>query len=124
LEYIADKDLLDNLSRELFEHPQMRKEDLSLAVLNATGYRNLGRTAARLAGNMGVEVVAIADYEKNLSDSSLVVLSSQLKSSFTAGKLAKLYGIAEIKVGELAKDYRADMVLIVGRDYYRRITGF
>lgn len=119
--FIADLELLDQLSRHLFSHPELVEEGLAIAVLNATNHRGLGARVARNIRNMGGDVVSVSDSLRNQDSSKLWVSQDELLGSFTARFLAKTFLIDKVSKGETSQQ-RADVLIIVGENYWTRLT--
>src|SRR3989344_265907 len=121
--YRTDPEWLDQLARRLFALPEITREGLSVSVLNATGHPRLGNRAARAIENAGGDVVSIADFKTSEEQTTIVGSSDSLRSSVTVGVLQKFFTSEKVSVGETASA-RADILLVVGEDYFRKLSEF
>lgn len=115
----ADTLRLDGLLRDLFHEDALAFENLKLAVLNSTDVSGLGEKMARILGNMGLQVVNVANFNKSL-DNCLLYLDKKLINLLTVIKLKHVFN-CEVKTTVLS-DVRADIALVVGNNYARELT--
>jgi len=116
--YRADPALVDRLSQQLFSQPQLIDESLSIAVVNATEHQGLGASAARLIANSGGEIVGVSDKNQSSEETTIIVSSRENLTSFSARFLSSLFLADHVSQGETIGE-RADLVLVLGEEYYR-----
>jgi len=108
---------------EFFKDPQIRQENLEMAVLNSTSYSGLATRMADLIENIGGRVVEVGEAENLKSQISNVKCQirskKEVKKSYTLGKLEKVFGCQWQE--EETGDYRGDLVLIVGEGYWKML---
>ena len=110
----GDPLLIDNLLKDFFFEPEIRKEKISVEVLNGTDCSGLGKKAARMITNLGAKVVKVADGEEKVEQCQIKGNEKALKS-FTSSKIKKIFGCQEIK------SEKEELILIIGADYYRKL---
>lgn len=119
--FVADSELLDKLSKSLFSQTEIMEEGLSIAVLNATYHQGLGAGVARIIRNMGGDVVAVSDSLHSQEDSTIIVSDEQLLESIAVKIFAKTLLINNLLKGETSQQ-RADILVVVGEDYWTRLN--
>jgi hypothetical protein len=119
--YIADLELLNQLSQDLFSYPEIVEEELTIAVLNATDHRGLGADVARIIRNIGGEVVTVSDSSRKQDKLSIITADEEVLKSLTAKSLAKTFLIERILIGDTSQQ-RADILVVVGEDYWEWLT--
>jgi len=119
--FTADLELLDQLSRRLFSHPELIEEGVAVAVLNGTNHRGLGARVARIVRNMGGDVVVVSDYSRTEEMTTLWASQDDLLKNSTTRQLSKALFIERVLVGETSQQ-RADILVVVGEDYWTRLT--
>ena len=115
--YEAREILIDELiNLELFDQ-RVVKERLSVAIVNATGVSGIAHQTARIMTNLGGEVNLVTN--QDIAESSVVVVRNKdLIRSETVKGLVRLLSVTEVKVEE-NNDYRAEVVVVIGKDYVR-----
>lgn len=109
-----DRDIQSWLSDEA-----VRTENLSLAVLNATSHSGLARQGARLITNLGGRVVAVGEKQESRERCELRS-SKKYRDFYTVSKLGKIFGC--LWTGEELENQRAQVVLILGEDYWQKLN--
>jgi hypothetical protein len=122
---------------EFFKDPQIRQENLEVAVLNSTSYSGLATRVADLIENMGGRVVEVGEIKNSKFPASPAMSADrqagrqipnskcelrskkELKKIYTLRKLEKVFGCQWQE--EEAGDYRGDLVLIVGEMYWKML---
>ncbi len=115
--FISDAELMDNFSKDFFSEPRIVEEGMSMVILNSTDHLGLGVQAARLVHNVGGDVIAVRDFSDQLEKTRMVVSNDTAMNTLTVKKLLNLFDIEIAEVGDTA-EYRADVVLILGEDYW------
>jgi len=118
LAYQLDPVEVDRFVKNLFEEDPIRKESLSVAVLNGTDSQGLAGTAARLIDNVGAHLVRVGDTESQF-EKCLIKASLPLRGSATVRRLVESFGCDWQQM--LLSEERADVVLILGNDYKTRL---
>lgn len=121
--YRTDPEWLDQLARRLLASPELSREGLAIAVLNATEHQRLGNRATRVVENMGGNVVSVSDFPTIEERSTIIVSNDSLRSSITVSELSKFFSVGKVSVGE-TMDRRADLLLVIGEEYWRKLTEF
>lgn len=104
-------------AKDLLIEERARKEGLSVEILNAAGEPGLAEDASKILLNVGLEVVGIGNSPEE-KDECLVEGTSQSKRSYTAGRLVKIFDCQFVS----KKPEKADLTLVLGKDYWRRIN--
>ena len=108
---------------EFFKDPQIRQENLEIAVLNSTSYSGLATRMADLIENIGGRVVEVGEIKNSkfqIPNSKCELRSKkELKKSYTLRKLEKVFDCQWQE--EETGDYRGDLVLIVGEGYWKML---
>lgn len=116
---VAQTQALDGLLRDLFHEDALASENLKLAVLNSTDVSGLGDKMARILGNMGLQVVSVANFS-SISDKCLLYMDKKLVDLLTVVKLKREF-FCEIKTTNIP-NVRADISLVVGNNYAHELT--
>lgn len=114
-----DPDKTDQFLGGYFKEPNIRQEDLAIAILNATDHPGLAQRAARLVNNIGGRVVKVSDFEQRIADCQIWV-SAGVNKSQTYSRLSKIYH-CQLKPGPVS-EMRADLVIILGEKYWQKLT--
>jgi len=109
---------LDELINQEFFDSEIVSERLTVAIVNNTDVDDIARIAARLVSNLGSEVVWLGNSGEDLESSKIITADEDFEKSATSYVLSKALGIREITTGEVI-DYRADIVVMLGRDYVK-----
>jgi hypothetical protein len=113
-----DQNRLDNLLARYFQDEQLGEEGLSLEILNATDHAGLASQGARIITNLGGRVVGIKDWPSR-SDQCQIRSKPERMGSYTLKRLAKIFA-CQLTSGDLG-DSRAEAVIILGEDYWRKL---
>lgn len=97
---------------------KIKKEALSLAVLNSTEHLGLAQRVARLLENGGARVIMISDAQKREKD--CLILSREEKKRYTSDWLKLIYH-CRVELDENESN-RADIILIIGEDYWKKLN--
>lgn len=116
-----DAEKIDEISGNFFKDPQIRLENLAVAVLNGTDHPGLASKGARLITNIGGRVIKVGDAEQKTSQCKIKVQSSLRKpKNYTARKLQKIFN-CQLEEEDLT-DYRVDILLLLGEEYWEKLT--
>jgi hypothetical protein len=103
-----------------FKDEKLRQEDIPLAILNGTRHSALAAKAKRLVNHLGGRVVEVGEWEEQISGCQLRAARSKLQS-FTFLKLQKIFNCQW--AGEDLGNHYAEIILILGEDYWEKING-
>ncbi len=110
---------IDEIIGQFFQDKKLTSEDLAIAVLNATERSGLAYRGAKLISNIGGRVVEVGGWEENKGNCELRGKKKYLKS-YTAQKIKKIFDCQW--GGEDLADHRADLVVILGEAYWRKLN--
>ncbi len=113
-----EKEKMDKIVQKIFKDQKFRQEDLPIAVLNSTSYSGLAERGARIIKNIGGRVVQIGNMENGKSKCEVKSKKARQKS-YTVKKLLKIFNCRW--GGEDLADYRAEVVLILAEDYWKKL---
>ena len=109
---------LDSLVKKYFSDSRMEKEGIKVEIRNGTKHLGLANKLARLITNLGGSVVAIGNSSIKHQASSIKYKKKSLGKSYTLRKLEKILAVkAEL---EMTEESRADLLIVVGEDYFKR----
>lgn len=114
-----DPEKIDKIVKELFIDQKIVEEDLSLSVLNGTSLPGLAQRAARLIDNIGGRVLEIGNLSDKKNKCEIKSKKTQLRS-YTLQKLIKIFNCDW--TGEDLGDHRTEVVLILGEEYWEKIS--
>jgi|GEM_PF-6278936 len=106
---MIDKNLLENITQNIFEDKNIKKEGLSINVKNATNIIGLGAKFSRIINKLGAQVVKIDNTPEK--DQSICYTSKEFINSFTLVRIKKFTN-CDILEKEI-KD--ADIEVIIGK---------
>lgn len=115
----VDSERLNQLANQLFEDEKIRTENLALSILNGTDQFGLAKKAARLISNLGGRVVEIGDWREDVPRCELKGVKSKIKT-YTAQKLKSIFNCQW--TGDDLAGHRADLVIILGEDYWQKLN--
>lgn len=116
-----DQSRLDEISKKFFSDPEIRQENLTVSVLNATNFPGLAQAGSRYVANLGSQVVEVADWPEKIKICQLRA-EKKLTKTRTYLRLKKTFSCAF--GGEDKGGHRADLVLILAEDYLKKREGF
>jgi len=90
-----------------------------VAVVNATSHEGLATRAATSLQSMGYDVVNITNGKEMKQQSELRVAPEVMEQKYYLEPMEKVFGIEPMVLAEVETKYRADVVLLVGEDYYQ-----
>jgi len=106
--------LIDNFLQDSFFELEIRKEKISVEVLNGTDYSGLGQRIARIIANIGGKISKVGDSQEKIGKCQIKGDDQALKS-FTLFKIKKIFDCQVLK-GE--KD---GLILVIGDDYPKKL---
>lgn len=112
---------IKKISGDFLKDFRIRQENLSIAVLNSTNHSGLANRGARLVENIGGRVVEVGDAGGGFLGMEKCEIRSpkKLKTSYTVKKLIKIFACQWS--GEKMGESRAQVVLILGEDYWKKL---
>jgi len=122
-----DPQKFKKIAIDIFKDNQIRQENLEIAVLNSTSYSGLATRVADLIENIGGRVVEVGEIKNSKFQSASwrtnskckIKSKKEFKKSYTLKKLEKVFGCQWEE--EDTGDYRGDLVLILGEDYWKKL---
>lgn len=117
---VASPQGLDELSYDTFLQKNflnvnLKKEALSIAVVNASSQSRLASTLGRMFTAFGLNILSVSDTPNVQDLGSIQVNSGQLMSSETVGVLGR-YITGPVQVNPTTtSEYRADIVVFLGK---------
>ncbi len=116
----TDQLSLDSFLKEKFFEWAIRKENLTIAVLNSTTTIGLGAKAARIITNSGGHVVIVEDSPFGAASCQISV-SDAFAKSYTVSRLAKIFSC--LINNNLPENARSDILINLGSTYEKEING-
>ncbi len=106
----------------------MRKENLAVSVVNAAQEPRLGTAVARALANMGVNVTSVGTAPEVQEKTQLIYARKQIapKKASTTDLVMRTLGIparSAVPHEQQTLEYRADIVVMIGRDAARALRG-
>ena len=118
--FSADPSRVEVVVQELFQDEQIRKENLSVRILNGTGKPGLSQRYARFVSNLGAHVVEIGNAERSDVEKTYIITTKpKIKDAYTTERLAKLLNSSIME--EISDKGLSDIVIIIGADYWKRL---
>jgi hypothetical protein len=116
-----DQERLEKIISQFFFDERIKKEDLSLSILNKTEHLGLANKAARIISNIGGRVVQVSNQKQETQDGHCQVKSEKkYKKSYTVEKLIKIFNCQWLE--EESSSQRAQVNLYVGENYWSKLT--
>lgn len=112
--------LSDQLLNKLFSDRKITGENLPIAIYNGTTYSGLANQASRIVSNIGGQVVKVGDKPEKLESCQLRTTEVNFKK-YTSQKLLKIFQCQY--QGLETGDEQAEIILILGNDYGRKLNG-
>jgi hypothetical protein len=113
--YKVDSDIFDFLLSSHFEDYDIRVENISVEVINASNKDKVATNMARILKNLGVNVLAKSTASDTLKDSCFVKLKdSKLRNSKIIDRLKRHYQ-CQIREDKILQDI--DIEIIFGEDF-------
>jgi hypothetical protein len=115
---LRDWERLDYLLSPFWEDENFVGERLRIQVLNGTTKPGLASFASRIIENLGGEVVRADNYERQDLTRGFLVLNQS--GSYTAKRLAYIFGVVDSRPPQLPDEKRADITIILGIENYQK----
>jgi len=103
---------------EAFKDKVIREEALSLQILNATDHFGLAQDVSLFLERAGARVVRVADADEGRK-TCLIKAIEEVKESYTLSWLRYVFGCQV--VSEKEDEERAQITMIVGEEYWKRL---
>lgn len=113
--YRVNQSWLDELVHQEIFDQEVSQEELTVAVLNASGVAGVAGNISRLISNLGIEVRLVSNLAAQ-DESEVVISQKNQKDTRTLKKIIGSLGIETVRVGDILEQ-RSDIVVIIGRDY-------
>jgi hypothetical protein len=117
--YLDDPKSLDWRMSSYFADKRISDARLKVQILNGTAKSGLASFAARIVRNMGAEVVRAGNYDQQDVTRGFLVLNES--GSYTARRLAQVFGVADSRPPRSSTEKRADITVILGLENYTKI---
>lgn len=114
-----DQAALDQRLYSFIEDKNLVQERLKIQILNGTPKHGLAAFAARMVKNMGGEVIRLGNYERQDLTKGFLVLNES--GSYTARRLAYIFGVVDSRPPKSSIEKRADITVILGSENYSKI---
>lgn len=109
---------LDRRISPIFRDEKLVAEHLKIQVLNGTGEPGLATASARVIRNIGGEVVRVDNFERQDLVKGYLLMESS--GSYTAKRLAQIFGVSDSRPPRTGAEARANITLILGaEDFFR-----
>jgi len=113
-----DLNRLNMFFQDHFYESEIREENLTIEVVNATEHFGLASRVARIVSNMGGRVVRVGNVPPAGGSGKCGLRSKEkLKDTFTVRKLLKVLGCGFIE--EENSDDKAEIIILVGEGYWQ-----
>jgi hypothetical protein len=118
-ELVGDQAALDAFTGPLLKDANFTTERLKIQILNGTLEPGLASFAARVVKNMGGEVVRVGNHERQDLTKGFLVLDES--GSYTAKRLAHVFGVVDSRPPRSSVEKRADITVVLGLEGFERI---
>jgi len=116
-----DQERLERIISQFFVDPKIKEEDLSISILNKTEHFGLANKAARIISNSGGRVIQVGSEQKEDSKTNCQIKSHKKhRQSYTVLKLSRLFDCQWVE--EPLSEQRAEIVLLLGEDYWEKLN--
>lgn len=113
----TEKEVLDSKLSDDFTESRIRNENFRLEVINSTRVVGLGNRASRMFVNIGANVVNVGTIDIPSADCQIKA-TDKAKNSMTVARVAEIFAC---KISVLPEEGRAEIVLVLGQDYARKL---
>lgn len=116
---ILDAEIFDNNYKDLFFDTDIRRENYSIEVANATGSEKIAAQFARIIEHLGAHVIAKTT-EKEIQKQACTIKAANLKvkKSIIIERLMMIYN-CNLKKEILTDGSQADVKIIIGEDFLK-----
>jgi hypothetical protein len=116
---VIDPERFAQVAKKLFVDDTIGQEGLAIAVVNGTPHPGLANRVGKVIENLGGRVVELGSLEGKTTFCQLLGAEKKAKSQ-TVKRLTRLFDCRW--GGEAKEGFRADVVLILGEDYWEKLT--
>ena len=109
---LTDQTALDRKLSPFFRDEKISSEHLKIQILNGSGRSGLAVAAARIIRNIGGEVIRTDNYERQDLEKGYLLLDSS--GSYTAARLAHIFGFSDSRPPRSGSEARANITVILG----------
>ncbi len=109
---LADQTALDRQLSPFFRDEKIAAEHLKIQILNGSSRSGLATAAARIVRNIGGEVIRSDNYERQDLEKGYLLLDSS--GSYTASRLAQIFGVSDSRPPRSGSEARANITVILG----------
>ena len=110
-----DDGAYDTFVQKNFQNLAVKREGLSVAVVNASSRAHIASTAGRVFSILGVNILSISDTPNIQEKGSIVVSDGKLMKSATVTMLARYLGNTIKIAPQTTAEYRSDIVVFLGK---------
>lgn len=114
-EFGLDDSAYDTFVQKNFQNTGVKKEGLSVAVVNASSITRLASTMGRLFSIFGCNILSISDTPNTQDEGVIVVADGKYMNSETVRMLSRYIGDNVKVIPETTAEYRADIVVFLGK---------
>lgn len=108
---------LDYFLKELFYDAKIINEHIGIEVLNGTDQAGLANRFSRLITNLGGNIITLGNSDQRI-DQCLIIGEKKILESYTGQRFINIFNCKKI----IQKpESRADLQIVVGDDYYRKL---
>lgn len=119
-----DVPAFDAVAGDVFRDLALRQEMKTVAVVNASQETKVAAKIGRALGNMGMDVISVTTLPDARESTEVIAADGRSAGSKTAEAIRRLFELTpnslRTNLGE-AMQFRADVVLIVGKDWGARL---
>lgn len=117
---IVDTDLFDSLTEGLFIDSLIRRENISLGIINATSEEKIARDFSRILNHLGATVILKSTSKEDQKDKcKLFIYNPNHKSSRIVTWMIKYYQ-CKIDENNIKPDnFQADVKIVLGKDFLK-----
>ncbi|MDQ3239330.1 MAG: LytR C-terminal domain-containing protein [bacterium] len=118
----TDFNKLDSYIKKIFQNTNMLDEKANISIENGTTTSGLGNKVSRLITNMGGVVVSVGNSEIIQDETIIKINDKKWIDSSTLNKITKTLPQSKLS-SQLNEDNRTDILIILGKDYAKLLTG-
>lgn len=112
-ELLADPPNLDRKLSPYLRDDYLAAEHLKIQVFNGSNKSGLASSAARVIRNIGGEVIRVGNFERQDLVKGYLLMED---GSYTASRLAKIFGVSDSRPPREGSESRANITLILGSE--------
>lgn len=116
-----DRVVYDRWVGKEYANPTIRKEGLTVAVINASGGQRVATLTGRFLVDMGFLLISVDDTSQYMDVGKIILAKTELEQTKTFEVLHHYYNVDTVVDADQAQQYRSDIVLFVGKQEADRI---